>query len=144
MRFSKTKGRARKLLKSESGVAAIEFAIIAPVLVVGILGLAELAGIGYGRTQMHSALRSGAQYFMAGGYDPNAARTIVMNSWPGMPTTASVSVTSYCSCDGGAGTCNQLCPDQSYPDIYYHIEAIANLGSLFGVPQVIDENVRAR
>ncbi len=134
----------RAFLKRQDGVSAIEFALIAPLLVTGLLGLADVGTMVYGRTQMHTALRSGAQYFMAGGTDSAGATDVITKSWPGMPQGTTVDVTNYCECGAASGTCGQLCPDQSYPDVFYRIEVKTALGTLFNVPQTMSENIRAR
>lgn len=135
---------SRSFRRSEQGVAAVEFALIAPVLAVGIIGLADVADLGFQRTQMHTALRSGAQYFMAGGTNPDAAEEVIKKSWKRMPPDAVVEASLSCTCAGVAASCTTLCADGSYPNVFYHIEATANLGNVFGIPTTIDEDVRAR
>lgn len=57
----------RRFLLDRSGAPAVEFALIAPVLLALIAGAADIAHIAFQRSDMAGAIRSGNQYFMAGG-----------------------------------------------------------------------------
>jgi pilus assembly protein CpaE len=104
-RWLRTLGRT--LGDDDRGVAAIEFAIVAPVLALGLIAATDLGFAEYERMTMDHTLRAAAQYAMT---DPGVAAVCQrIQSLAG----ASYSV----SCNGGAGdlTANVkrycACPD---------------------------------
>ena len=135
----------RFLRRDRRGAAAVEMALIAPVLAALLLGVHDLGRIAFDRTDLHSAVRSGAQYFMAGGKDIGEATAIIQNSWTNRPADARVDVVKCCKCAGEDAPCGQLCPDESVPDIFHEITAEAGLSGVLGEYEVsVVELVRTR
>lgn len=131
--------------RHKAGTAAIEFSLLAPVLGVLLLGLFDIGSLVYDRTDLHYAVRSGAQYFMAGGDDDDLARDLIIASWNNQPESSAVTVIRSCRCAGVAASCGALCPDQSVPDVFHNIEVTANFSGLFGTyPVAVHEIVRTR
>jgi Flp pilus assembly protein TadG len=64
---------------SERGAAAVEFALLAPVLIMLFLGIAEFARAYNVQISLSSAAREGVRV-MAIGNDANAARTAAKNA----------------------------------------------------------------
>ncbi|MHA6287621.1 TadE/TadG family type IV pilus assembly protein [Maricaulis sp. CAU 1757] len=127
------------------GAAAVEFAVIVPVLAALLLGVFDLGRLAHDRTDLHGAVRNGAQYFMAGGDDPDDAVAIVEQSWTSRPENSMVRVVRCCKCAEVDAPCGQLCADGSVPDIVQQIEASAYYAGLFGEYEVsVTEMVRAR
>jgi len=121
----------RRLRGDRKGTSAVEFALLAPVLAFAMVAAADLANMAFERSDMLGAVRSGTQYFMAGGTDLERARTIVESSWTSMPDNALIEVTRECECGGAPAQCNLLCADQSVPYSYAIIEVKANIGGIF-------------
>lgn len=119
-----------RFARDERGASAVEFALIAPVLAVFVLGIAEIGHIGYQRTDMHSALRAGSQYVLNGGRDLDTARTIVERSWSSMPDDGVVEATKFCLCGTTQHACNAPCVDDSVPEAYIQLRASATLGGV--------------
>jgi pilus assembly protein CpaE len=120
----------RAFARHRGGASAVEFGLIAPVLAIALLGIAELGQIVYQRTDMHGALRSGGQYVLNGGRDLAVAREIVVRSWTGMPEDAVVEATRYCMCSAVAHACNSPCGGGSVPEAYVSLSARATLGGI--------------
>ncbi|HCY54703.1 MAG TPA: hypothetical protein DF715_04010, partial [Oceanicaulis sp.] len=59
--------RLSDFLRDRSGTPAVEFALLAPVFLVLIVSAIDVAHIAFQRSDMTGAIRSGTQYFMAGG-----------------------------------------------------------------------------
>ncbi len=132
-------------LRGSRGAAAVEFSLLVPVLAGLLLGVFDLGRMTYDRTDLHTAVRGGAQYFMAGGEDMDAAAEIVNQSWTNRPDNAQVTVVKCCECAGEAAPCGQLCPDGEVPDILHEIRATAYFTGVFGEYEVsVEEVVRAR
>ncbi|MEZ5957301.1 MAG: TadE/TadG family type IV pilus assembly protein [Hyphomonadaceae bacterium] len=112
------------------GASAVEFGLIAPVLALMLVGIAEVGRVAYQRTDMHSALRSGGQYVLNGGRDLAAAREIVIRSWTAMPEDAVVEATRFCLCGETQHACNSPCAGGSVPEAYISLRAHATLGGI--------------
>jgi Flp pilus assembly pilin Flp len=131
--------------RDESGVSAIEFGLVVPMIAGSLMGLVELGTIVFERTDMHSAVRAGAQYIMDGGNDLNQARTIVLTSWTTKPEDAVVNVSKFCLCDEVVHACNTPCSDMSVPEAYTRVEALAVLGGVvYSYGTSADDTVRIR
>jgi pilus assembly protein CpaE len=115
---------ACRLLKDLGGQSAVEFALIAPVLVVGLVGAVDLGFNLYQRSDLESAVRSGAQYFMNGGKEVDTAVSIVDAAWTNRPEGAVVQSSKFCMCGETISVCNRLCSDKSYPVSYHRISAV--------------------
>lgn len=99
----------RALFKNRSGVSAVEFAFVAPILAAVIaLGWNVWQGES-GVEQAKTALRAGALYYTAGGGSDSAAQTVVMNAWSSAPANASVSTLRSCYCAGVVTSCTAPC-----------------------------------
>lgn len=120
-----------RFLASRRANVAIEFALIAPVLAAMLIGLVDFGRIGFVRSDMFAAARSGSQYFMAGGTDTARAHTIIQSAWTNMPANAVIDVRRVCECAGAAGQCNVLCTDGTVPVSYAVIELSAELDGIF-------------
>lgn len=114
-----------------SGAPAVEFALIAPLFLALIVATADIAHIAAQRSDMTGAIRSGTQYFMAGGTVPERAQEIVEEAWSSRPEDAVVRVERICECSEVAASCNLLCPDQSVPVAYAAITIEAPMSGLF-------------
>ncbi|MGD2131529.1 MAG: pilus assembly protein [Maricaulaceae bacterium] len=145
--FRRARAAFASFAKRRDGVAATEFALIAPILAGMLLGVIELGMVTYDRTDMHASLRNGAQYFMAGGDDIEAARSIVVQSWAAAAEgeTASIDIVSYCECAGAGAPCGALCQDDSVPDVFKELRATTILDGIFGTYEIeANETVRTR
>lgn len=120
----------RTFASHRGGASAVEFGLIAPVLALMLVGIAEVGQIAYQRTDMHSALRSGGQYVLNGGRDLAVAREIVVRSWTAMPEDAVVEATRFCVCGETPHACNSPCSGGSVPEAYISLRAHATLGGI--------------
>jgi Flp pilus assembly protein TadG len=108
----------RTLFKDRSGVSAVEFAMIAPILAAGVaLGWNVWQGE-RGVEQAKTALRAGALYYTAGGSVDSTAQSITMTAWSSAPANASVSTARSCYCGGVITDCTQPCSTGQVRSIY--------------------------
>lgn len=124
-------GGLHNLLRSQRGNVAIEFAFIAPLFVVMILGVVDIGKLALERSDMLAAARSGSQYFMAGGTDTSRAETIINSSWTGKPADGVVSVTRVCRCAGVVSACDAVCASGDIPVSVAAIDLSANIDGVF-------------
>ena len=113
----------RKLLQNESGTGGIEFAFIAPLLSLLLLGI----GSGWSFLQQDSGMRDtvevAAKYYIQGGTSDSAALSIANAAWVNKPADGSVSVNRTCVCAGALVNCGAgvVCGDASVPQIHLTI-----------------------
>lgn len=134
-----------RLLKDFGGQSAVEFALIAPVLVVGLVGAVDQGFNLYQRSDLESAMRSGAQYFMNGGKDVDTAVSVVDAAWTNRPEGAIVTASQSCMCGETVSVCNKLCSDRTYPVTYHRITtAVTFEGVISETPYETSQVVRVR
>ncbi len=119
-----------RFLRARGGAAAIEFALIVPVLAAIALFLPDVGNIAFGDMNMESAVRASAQYAMNGGSDMAVAQAIGNSAWTSKPAGGALTSTKACLCGGAAGICNQICQDGSLPQTYVTVTASATLGGM--------------
>lgn len=118
--------------RDDSGVSAVEFALVAPVLLICLVGIYDVGTMVYKRTDMHSALRAGTQYFMNGGDDLQKAEDIVEQAWTTKPDQVTIQAERFCQCGDEIHACNVLCDDGSYPASYKRLRAMATIDGVLG------------
>lgn len=100
-----------------AGVAAIELALVSPLLVTGVLGTAELGITIFRQTQVGFAAQAGADYAIAHGFDAAGMTNAIQNAtnYPNPPgVTASPAPCQFSGCASAAGvspvnTCGATC-----------------------------------
>lgn len=135
----------RKIARDESGVSAVEFALVVPVLLISLLGVVDIGNVVYQRADMEAALRSGIQYFMNGGDDLTRAKSVVNDAWTTRPEGVIVVAERFCLCESTPHACNVLCSDESYPASYNRLSATATFpGILMDDEYDASQSVRVR
>ena len=82
----------RRWVLSDRGAAALEFAILLPVLLLLIYGFIEGSRVYQARMAMSYAAREGARVLAVGNHDTAAATTAAVNrAWPLQPGRLTVS-----------------------------------------------------
>lgn len=86
--------RRRRHWGDDRGAAAVEFALVFPILVVILFGIVEFGSVYNAQLQLTSAAREGARTMAVTG-DPAAARTAALNATVGLSplTAANITVT---------------------------------------------------
>lgn len=101
-RASALRRLAGRFRRDDSGVSAIEFAVIAAILTVILLNIVDIAMFMYRKMELTGAVRAGAQYALV---DPsNATAALIMGVVQDSTTLDGVSVTvdtSLCGCSDG-------------------------------------------
>jgi Flp pilus assembly pilin Flp len=132
--------RRNNLARDESGVALVEFALLAPVLAVLCVGTIDFGLAFAAQLQLAAAVDEGAQYaFLTGsGVQASAVQTVVKTATPLPSVTATVSYNSTsCYCPTGTPpalatqTCGVACPDGSMPGKFLSITAQYTYAPIF-------------
>ncbi|MBV9997139.1 MAG: pilus assembly protein [Caulobacteraceae bacterium] len=125
----------RRLGAQEDGAAAVEFALLLPVLAALMVGVIQYGGMVFAYQQMHDGVDAGAVYVMRGGTDSTAIHDVALGAWPNKPSDAAVTVTQACTCAGGTADCSSTCADGSYPQTFTTISATGTYAGPLGSAQ---------
>ena len=110
-----------------SGSAAIEFGLIAPVLVILLIGLVEVGFAVREAMQVQDAAEVGAGYAIKHGWDSAGIAAAVVNATGASGVTASPAPQQFCGCPGTAGVtsvlCTATCSTGMVPGVYVRVSA---------------------
>ncbi len=110
------------------GIAAVEFALVAPFLIATAVGLTDIGFGLYRAMQVDDAAHAGMRYALVHGYDATAISAQVA-AVEGFAITASPPPERYCGCPSSSGvdqaSCDTFCPDGSTTGTYVSVTASA-------------------
>jgi Flp pilus assembly protein TadG len=123
-----------------AGAAAIEFAIVVPILILTMIGVVDF-GVGYYRKmQVQDAAQIGAQYAMRHGFDTAAIQNAIANATSFTGITASPAPTEYCGCPSSSGvaavSCTATCTGGTTPGTYMTVSAQGTYTTILPYPLI--------
>lgn len=127
--------RLRTVRRAEGGVAALEFALFAPILFVSLLSMVDIGFALHERMTIDHILRAGAQTAMQGGNE--AAVEKMLNTTAAKNFTADEVVfdaVRYCACAEAPGVevaCSTTCAGPSATSIYYRLTGTKSYDGIF-------------
>ena len=133
--------RRSGLRAAEDGVSAIEFAFVAGILSMLLLGICDF-GLGFWQQmQVANAARAGAEFAVKNGYDTTNIQTIVTNATNLPGVQASPAPSSTCGCPDAttgvtARTCGQSCPNGGTAGTFVTVSAQVSYTTLFAWPGI--------
>lgn len=134
-----------RLWHRDRGNAAIEFALILPILSTIVITIADVTTIAVGTGQMQTAVRASVQYLMNGGTSTTTAQTVGTDAWNNEPTGGTLTINEACYCSGATHSCATLCSDNTSPQAFYTVTASGALGgSVIRRTQTVTETVRTK
>jgi Flp pilus assembly protein TadG len=131
---------AASLRYQTDGAAAIEFAIIGPMLIAIMVPLIDL-GLGfYQKMQVEDAAQAGAQYAMAHGWNSAAIQNAVSVATALSTITASPAPAQSCGCPSGSSVttvdCGAKCDSGRLAGTYVTVSAQAVYTTLIPYPGI--------
>ena len=130
----------------DAGVAAIEFAIIAPLLMLLLVGIVELGFGIHQAMQVQDAAEAGALYAGKYGWDQAGIAAAVVNATGADNVTATPAPVQFCGCPSVSGiaeiSCSATCPSGTGAERYVRISASMPhtqilVGLLMPIPDVL-------
>lgn len=101
------RARFKSFARDTLGGAAIEFAIIGPVIVILLIGVTDF-GLGfYTRMQAQTAAQRGAMFATVNGYVPASISSTITSSRGSIVATPAP--TSFCACPTSSGLTTATC-----------------------------------
>lgn len=89
--------RLFNLGKDRSGLSAVEFGLISPMIGFVFLALADVGNAVVQIDNMQRALDAGSQYFMNGGTNATVGKSVVTGAWTNEPTGGAVNIVPTCT-----------------------------------------------
>jgi len=103
-----------RFARHAGGAAAVEFALLAPVLVVILSGIVGYGLAMFDKIDLVSASRAGAQFALIDSSDTSAIRNAVRDATGLDIASGNVTITEYCEClDASTVACGGTCGDGS-------------------------------
>jgi Flp pilus assembly protein TadG len=115
----------RRFARDHRGVAAVELALVAPILAGLTFAAFEVWRYTHDVQTMKDAVTAGVQYYMNGGRDDDDAKAIAEAAWASAPEDAAVAISRACLCGTAAHTCTTLCSNSTVPEIRVTLQATA-------------------
>jgi Flp pilus assembly protein TadG len=145
MSFDRTGSEPRALRRGESGTAAVEFGLFAPLFVLLLVGLVEIGFAMFGSMQVYTAVEAGALYATRNGWSATGISNAVVNSTNVSGVAATPAPSQFCGCPGLSGitvaTCGTTCAGGGAVGQYIRVNATLTrtsiLTSSFGLPATL-------
>jgi len=120
------------LRHNQIGTAAVEFALITPVLLIIIMGVIDVGMAMFQKMELNGAVRSGAQLALIDSSDTSAIVNAVVDASGNTITSSDVSTSSFCECaDGTTIVYGATCGDGSSNRTYMTISATTTFNGIF-------------
>jgi Flp pilus assembly pilin Flp len=133
-----------KALKEDKGAAAVEFALIAPFLIMMLVGIMDFGRFINQRMELENLARAAAEYVVKGGDESLVTQDVILMSGkiteedlPGVQQEGD----SVCECDNGEEvTCGTTCSgsDTTYQRRYYNFSLTRSFTPMFPYPGIPD------
>lgn len=127
----KVRDRLSSVVSAERGASAIEFALLAPVLVLALLGTVDVGRALTEQMTIGSLLRTGAQAAIAGG---DAASIEQVLNTAKNDASVSVNVTRFCACPENTQSPvdgSTTCAGSEPTSVYYSLDAEKAYSGIF-------------
>lgn len=131
--FQRTLRRVQGWGRANRGTVTIEFALIAPVLLLLLLHVVDFGLAFNQRMKLESAARAGLQYAMFDKDNTVGIQAAVTGATDLDADDMTVTVTEFCECNGVTATCGVSCDDGAWPGTYVQISATSQFNAIFSV-----------
>jgi Flp pilus assembly protein TadG len=140
----------RRDLREDKGQAFVELALVMPIFILLLVGIAEVGRLAYASIEVSNAARAGVAYAAQSHTTAQDATNIQLAATQDAPNITSLSATtSYsCSCESStgvmtaAGSCTGIstapgsCPSPSRIVLYVQVNTTAPVDTLFHFPGI--------
>ena len=122
------------------GTAAIEFAIVGPMLVVMMVCTVDLGAGMFRKMQVQNAAQAGAMYAALHGFTASSISNAVTSASGFSGVSASPAPSQFCGCASNSGvtsiTCTSTCSGGSTPGTYVTVSAQGVYTTILPYPMV--------
>ncbi|MET3590681.1 MULTISPECIES: TadE/TadG family type IV pilus assembly protein [Mesorhizobium] len=114
---------AIRFRKNRSGAAAVEFALVLPVLCTALFGIADGWSYVTNSMAMRAGVKTSANLVLSGSTDDNATQAAALASWQNKPADAAVTVSRTYRCGTTVVDASTVCAGSKVSSIYVQIQA---------------------
>ncbi|PBC02367.1 TadE/TadG family type IV pilus assembly protein [Mesorhizobium sp. WSM3860] len=114
---------AIRFRKNRSGSAAVEFALVLPMLCAALFGIADGWSYVTNSMAMRAGVKTAANLLLAGATDDNAVQAAALASWQKKPADAAIVVTRSYKCGTTVVTSTTVCAGSKLPSVFVQIQA---------------------
>jgi Flp pilus assembly protein TadG len=120
-------GCALRWASDTTGVAAVEFGILIPIMSLMVVSVTDIGLAVYRKMQVEDAAQAGAQYAIMHGFDSGAITSAVTSATNSSAISASPAPVKFCGCASGssitAASCGTTCPGGAAAGTYVRVSA---------------------
>ncbi len=124
-----------------SGLSGIEFALIAPVLILMFLVTVDFGLAAYAKIEVEAATQAGAEYAALYGYDSTKISSAVTNATAVSGLSATPAPSEFCGCPSSSGvttaTCGTNCDSGMKAGTFVTVSAQASYSTLLSYPSIV-------
>jgi Flp pilus assembly protein TadG len=117
-----TRHLVRGFWRSEAGLSAVEFAVVAPTMLLAVLAILNLSNYLFTSLEMRATANTAASFLMQGATDDAAIAATALASWDGRPSDAAVTLQRVYKCGDVLADASSLCSDGRPPAVYVTIK----------------------
>ncbi|MER9200896.1 pilus assembly protein [Mesorhizobium sp. M0145] len=110
---------------SDSGIAAVEFALVLPILCLVLLGIIDGWSFVSSALSMRAGVKTAANLVMQGAADDAATQTVALSSWENHPDDAQVTLSRKYMCGIIVVDPSVLCDSLKASAVFVEIQATA-------------------
>ena len=129
---------AARILRNKSGIAAVEFAMVLPILCLVLLGIIDGWSFVTSSLSMRAGVKTAANLLMAGAANDTATQAIALSSWERHPDDAQVTMARQYMCGSTVVDASSLCAGPKVPSILVQIQATATWVPPFAFGRFVD------
>ena len=130
--------RVRALARDGHGSVVVEFALIAPVMLMALIALADYGLMVHRNTQLSEAANAGVRFGMSeGNPDDNAGIEAAVRAAISDDEDVTVTINRECRCPtGGAVSCDNECSGEIVPGRYLEVVVQCPFDMIFDYPGI--------
>ncbi|MER8410835.1 MULTISPECIES: TadE/TadG family type IV pilus assembly protein [unclassified Mesorhizobium] len=110
-------------LGDDSGVAAVEFAMVLPILCLVLLGILDGWSYVTSSLSMRAGVKTAANLVMSGSTDDAATQALAIASWENRPEDGQVTLSRIRMCGATVVDVSTMCSGPKVPAVYVQIQA---------------------
>lgn len=114
-----------RMFRSDSGVAAVEFALVLPILCLVLLGIIDGWSFVSSALSMRAGVKTAANLVMQGAVEDTTIQAVALSSWENHPDGAQVAVSRKYMCGNIVADPSVLCDTLKAPSVFLVIQATA-------------------
>jgi Flp pilus assembly protein TadG len=128
-----------RLGASRRGAAAVEFALLAPIVAAVLAGVANYGMAMFEKMQLESAARAGAQMAITARTGTAAIEDAVINATSLSLTSSNITLTESCWCadSSATATCGVTCGDGDPAQYFMDVSVTTTFDYLFGFDYLV-------